>query len=72
MDYSFRKTDRELEKAKKEDFLFSYQFWNKHALQSTLRDIKSTILQYEDEISAINSKKITISLYQSSITLLGL
>jgi len=58
---------------KNEDFVFSHQFWDKQALITTLREIKSTILKYEDEISEINStKKLTIGLYKSSIELLGL
>ena len=56
-----------------EDFVFEHQFWDTQALTNTLKNIKSTILQYEDEISDINSnKKLTISLYESSKELLGL
>lgn len=58
---------------KNEDFVFEHQFWDKKALQETLKEIKSTILRYEDEISEINStKKLTICLFESSKELLGL
>lgn len=56
-----------------EDFVFEYQFWDKQILEKELKQIKSTILEYEEEISQINSsKKLFISLYDSSIELLGL
>ena len=56
-----------------EDFVFEHQFWDKDAIESELKEIKRTILRYEDEISEINStKKLTISFYESSKELLGL
>ena len=56
-----------------EDFVFEHQFWDRQALEKELKEIKVTILKYEDDISEINShKKLTISLYKSSKELLGL
>ena len=56
-----------------EDFIFEYQFWDKDIIEKELKKIKSTILEYEEDISQINStNKLTISLYNSSKDLLGL
>ena len=56
-----------------EDFVFEYQFWNKEQIEKELKNIKSTILKYEEEISQINStNKLTIELFDSSKELLGL
>lgn len=56
-----------------EDFVFEYQFWDKPQLEKELKEIKSTVLAYEEQISYINANKtLTLSLYESSIELLGL
>lgn len=56
-----------------EDFTFEFQYWDNDLLIKNLKEIKSTILEYEEQISKLNaSEEITISLYQSSIELLGL
>ncbi len=56
-----------------EDFSFEFQYWDNDAITKNLKEIKSTILQHEEQISKLNaSEQITISLYESSIELLGL
>ena len=56
-----------------EDFVFEYQFWNKEQIEKELKNIKSTILKYEEEISIINSNnKLTVEFFNSSKELLGL
>ncbi len=56
-----------------EDFVFEYQFWDKSVIEQELKSIKTTILEYEEEISLINSTKtLKIELYASSKELLGL
>lgn len=56
-----------------EDFVFEYQFWDKNQIEKELKNIKSTILKYEENISIVNSnQKLTIELYNSSKELLGL
>ena len=56
-----------------EDFTFEFQYWDNNTLIKNLKEIKSTILEYEEQISKLNAThEITISLYASSIELLGL
>lgn len=56
-----------------EDFTFEFQYWDNDTLIKNLKEIKSTILEYEEQISKLNaSQEITIYLYASSVELLGL
>ncbi len=63
--------DSEFEK--NEDFQFSYQYWDNEFVKNELKNIKSTLLEYEDDILSLNAiSKIKIGLYESSIDLAGL
>lgn len=56
-----------------EDIEITFQYWDNAILQKELKTIKETILRYEDEILALNATHtITVTLFQSSIDLIGL
>jgi hypothetical protein len=56
-----------------EEFEFEFMYWNNDNIKKELKNIKSKILEYEDEILSLNgTKKISFSLYKSSIELIGL
>lgn len=56
-----------------ETIAFSFQYWDNDVIVQTLKTIKETVLKYEDEILSLNATHtITLSLYQSSVELIGL
>ena len=64
---------RDSEFEKNEDFQFTYQYWDNQSIKNELKNIKSTLLEYEDDILSLNAiSKIKINLYENSVELAGL
>lgn len=56
-----------------EDIEIAFQYWDNEKLLKELKNIKETILKYEDEILTLNAThQIKVALFQSSIDLIGL